>query len=47
MNNITLSGRTVRVSKEVEYNREDGSKAKLTYVDLAVRGMKKILKVEE
>lgn len=41
MNNITLSGRTVRVSKAVEYTREDGSKAKLTYVTLAVRGMKK------
>lgn len=41
MNNITLSGRTVRVSKEVEYTREDGSKAKLTYVVLAVRGIKK------
>lgn len=41
MNNITLSGRTVRVSKEVEYNREDGTKAKLTYVTLAVRGPRK------
>ena len=41
MNNITLSGRTVRVSKEVEYERSDGTKAKLTYVTLAVRGNRK------